>query len=64
MFTWLSTRLRRNEKLEQAPQTQTEPVTVCDGTRRGHSQRPVHLVRIQNRRRNKVARASRKRNRV
>jgi hypothetical protein len=64
MFQWLRNRIGRRQEPERLPEAQGTPALVCNGTRRGHSQPPVRMVRIQNRRRNKVARASRKRNRV
>lgn len=66
MFDWLRTRLgRKSNETHAIPDTQDMPISpACKGTRRGRSQRPIRTVRMQNRRRNKVARASRKRNRV
>lgn len=65
MFRWLSTRLRgtHQPKLEQPPVT-TSTARECGASpRRGTTRRPLGMVRLQNRRSNRRARATRRANR-
>ena len=74
MFQWLSNRMGRNPQpqLERAPDSvawrnagkpTTVPQFVCGSPRRGVTLRPFTVVKFENRRRTRVARASRKANR-
>lgn len=65
MFKWLSNRMGRTPqpKLERAPETNHVVGLTGISPRRGVTLRPIAHVKFENRRRTRVARASRKANR-
>lgn len=65
MIQWLRTRMGRSPQpaLERAPETNHVVGLTGISPRRGATLRPMAVVKFENRRRTRVARASRKANR-